>query len=84
MGDDVVSLTQSMETFIAALTRRVTHSAFRKSQAFVHLNFQMYFHLENIVYSLKTLSCAEFLFLSNYHGLLQRWLHLHGGCIRSD
>lgn len=26
----------------------------------------------------------EFLFLSNHHGLLQRWLHLHGGCIESD
>lgn len=33
---------------------------------------------------LKTLSCTEFLFLSNYRGLLQRWLHLHGGCVRSD
>lgn len=28
-------------------------AAFHKSQAFVHLNFQVQFQLENIVYSLK-------------------------------
>lgn len=57
-----VSLTQSMEIFIAALTRRVTHSAFRKSQAFVHLNSQVSFLLENVVYSLEHSLVQSFCF----------------------